>query len=30
MLDTFRPLHVARGVGGCEDTTYGDSWLGDA
>jgi homogentisate 1,2-dioxygenase len=30
MLDTFRPLHVARGVGACEDATYGDSWLGDA
>ncbi len=28
MLDTFRPLHVARGATPCEDATYGDSWLG--
>ena len=29
MLDTFRPLQVARGVLGVEDVDYGQSWLGE-
>lgn len=28
MIDTFAPLHAARGLGACEDTDYGSSWLG--
>lgn len=29
MLDTFRPLRVAKGLGTMEDVGYGRSWLGD-
>jgi homogentisate 1,2-dioxygenase len=29
MLDTFRPMEVARAVLGVEDTTYGRSWIAD-
>lgn len=29
MLDTFRPLQVARGVLAVEDVDYGQSWLGE-
>ncbi len=30
MVDTFAPLHVARGALACEDAGYGDSWREDA